>query len=603
MISNLEQNQLEALTDSIPLMAWISGGDGQVYYHNKRWDDYTGNLNFQNCGWQDVIHPDDMQSTMDQWRHSIETGNDFLIEYRLKRFSDGMYRWHLGKAVANRDANGFITNWFGTATDIHEQKITSEKLILSESLLKEAQELAHILILFFFFYNKKLYWSDELFRVLGYQPDEFEPTFEIFIETVHPEDLKKVYTSVDKIKLDQFLNDLNYRIIRPDGKIRIISASKRVICDEYGIIKSLRGTCHDITELKESQRFIQQISNASPGIIAVYDLNLKRNIYVNREINVVLGYSEEEKSEITYHVYEKIVHPDDQQMFFNFLKSALDFTDEETREVECRIKNAKGEWLWFMIRMKVFKRDVYGKVYQLIGIGQEVTDRKKLEEEAVNFKLSQQKEILNAILNAQESERERIGEALHNGLGQLLYAIKLNLENYRNKLGIDIKRDKTLINEITGLLADSIDETRRISFELMPGVLKDFGLEIALKEMTKKLSKDFNVLWNIYGINQRLSEDLEIAIFRIIQELINNSIKHGKVKEARIDLIKVKNIINILVEDHGEGFDIDQMKDKGTGLQTIKNRIKLLNGIIGITSKLGLGTQVVIEIDALNYSK
>jgi two-component system, NarL family, sensor kinase len=593
--------------ESIPEIAWIADPEGINLYSNKKWHEYTG-TNFAgapNIGWETLIYIDDLSRTLDAWHASIQTGKDFEIECRFRRSSDGMYRWHLVRAVANKDAAGHITKWFGTSTDIHEQKSASEKLISSSALLNEAQELAHIGNWEMNLETQNIYWSDELFRVFGYDPQKFEPSFEHFFGIVHPEDLHKIHNGIDKVMYENMSLYFNYRIIRPDGKIRIISASKRAICDKDGNIIAMRGTCHDITELKESQRFIQQISNASPGIIAVYDLNLKANIYVNREINAVLGYSNEEKLEMNSSVFEKVVHPEDQKMFFKFLKSALDFSDEETREVECRIRNAKGDWLWFRIRMKVFKRDFSGKVYQVIGIGQDVTDRKKLEEETISLKLSKQKEIVNAILHAQEGERERIGEALHNGLGQLLYAIKLNLENFKLKIGADTKKDLGVINEINLLLVEAIDEARRISFELMPGILKDFGLEIALREMNKKVSKDFNVHWKIGGLNQRLTDDLEIAIFRIIQELINNIIKHAKVNEARVNLIKRANIINILVEDKGAGFEIDKggLLHKGTGLQTIKNRVKLLNGTMDMTSKPGHGTLVNIEIDEINYSK
>jgi PAS domain S-box-containing protein len=593
--------------ESIPEIAWIANHEGNSLLSNKKWHDYTG-TNFPGApkiGWTSLVHTDDYERTVGAWNESIQTGKDFEMECRFKRSSDGLYRWHLVRAIASKGADGLVAKWFGTSTDIHEHKMASEKLISSESLLKEAQELAHIGNWEFNLDTQKLYWSDELFRVLGYHPGEFTPTLEIFSKTVHPEDLKKFFQGFKKNANGELTKQFNYRSIRPDGKIRIISATKRALRDEDKNIRALRGTCHDITELKESQRFIQQISNASPGIVSVYDLNLKATIYVNREINVILGYSDEEKLEFHSYVFEKIVHPDDQHMFFRFLRSSVDFTDEETRETECRIKNAKGDWLWFRIRMKVFKRDVAGKVYQVIGIGQDVTDRKKLEEEAIRLKLSQQKEIVNAILHAQEGERERIAEALHNGLGQLLFAVKLKLEDFNARMGLDNKRDKNAIKEMNVLLVESIDEARRISFELMPGILKDFGLEIAVKEMSKKLSRDFNVQWNILGLYDRLGDDLEIAIFRIIQELINNIIKHAKVNSARIELIKNDHLITIKVEDKGVGFTIhnDDFPHKGTGLQTIKNRVKLLNGTIDMISKPGEGTEVTIQIDEKNYSK
>jgi two-component system NarL family sensor kinase len=593
------------ILEAIPHMAWINSPKGEKFYCNQRYLDYSGISlkGIKEFAWETILHPDDWQKAMDMRRKCFEDGSDFEMEYRYKRASDGMYRWHMGRAVPFKDGAGNIIKWIGIAIDIHEQKTGSDKIRQNEALLKEAQEIAHLGNWELDLSTYEIYWSDELCRIFGFNPGEIEHDFQTFLTFVHPNDLQKVLDFTNKIKVNRQPLQFNYRIIRPDGKVRIISASVKTITDGENKAIALRGVCHDITELKESQRFIQQISNASPGIIAVYDLDLKTTIYVNREINIVLGYSSEEKLEMGSFAYEKIVHPKDQSMFFEFLNSSLDFTDEETRELECRFKNAKGDWIWFGIRMKVFKRNVFGKVVQVIAIAQDVTYRKKLEEETIALKLSKQKEILNAILHAQEGERERIGEALHNGLGQLLYAIKLNLGNYNAKIGTDLKKDKLLLKEMDSLLLDAIDEAKKISFELMPGILKDFGLEIALKEQSKKLSKDFSVQWEINGLNERLGDYLEIAIFRIIQELMNNIVKHAKVNEANFELLMKDNIITISASDKGVGFDIQKVDYRGTGLQSIKNRVKLLNGTIDIVTKQGSGTLVTIVIDNNKYGE
>jgi two-component system, NarL family, sensor kinase len=570
--------------------------NGSNSYSNKSWYDYTG---ITEGDWTSAFHPDDLQRTWDNWNRCLETGEGMEIECRIRRASDGMYRWHLGKTLPYRDSSGKIVKWIGVSTDIHDQKIVAEKTSQNEAFLKEAQEIAHIGSWELNLDSYKVLWSDELYRIFGYEPGKMELTYQAFLSHIYPEDLQKILDSNVIIKANRKPLKVTYRIIRPDGRIRYISASLKAIIDGDDNMIVIRGTCQDVTELKESQRFIQEISNASPGIIAVYDLNLKSIIYANREINIALGYSNEEKSKMNSSAFEKIIHPDDQPMFFRFLDWSLNFNDEETGELECRIRNAGGEWIWFRIRMKVFKRDINEKVFQIIAIAQDVTYRRKLEGEAISQKLSKHKEILNAILHAQEGERERIGEALHNGLGQLLYAVKLNLETYIAKSGVDQKRDKLLMNDITSMLVEAIDETRKISFELMPGILKDFGLEISLKELGKKICKNFNVKWNISGLNDRLEDYLEIAIFRIIQELMNNIVKHAKVNEAKIELVKNGSMINILVQDNGVGFDMQELGSirKGTGLQSIRNRAKLLNGKIDIVSEPGKGTAIFIEID------
>ena len=112
------------LADVMPQIVWTSQPDGWVDYYNRRWFDYTG-LTFeqtQGWGWESIIHPDDIMKSLDTWRHAIETGELYEIEYRYKRASDESYRWHLGRALPMQDTDGHITKWIGISTDINDQK-------------------------------------------------------------------------------------------------------------------------------------------------------------------------------------------------------------------------------------------------------------------------------------------------------------------------------------------------------------------------------------------------------------------------------------------------------------------------------------------------
>jgi len=136
----LEESDLRfrTLADTMPQMVWSTRADGFHDYYNARWYEFTGTPpgSTDGEGWSDVFHPDDRERSRTVWRHSLETGEPYEIEYRLKHF-DGTYRWVLGRALAIRDDGGTITRWFGTCTDIHEQKLAlEEREIIS-------QELAH----------------------------------------------------------------------------------------------------------------------------------------------------------------------------------------------------------------------------------------------------------------------------------------------------------------------------------------------------------------------------------------------------------------------------------------------------------------------------
>jgi PAS domain S-box-containing protein len=127
------------LADAMPQIVWTSKPDGWLDYYNQRWFDYTGMTldETEGWGWAPVLHPDDLQNCIDTWSEAVRTGKPYEIEYRFKRASDGIYRWHLGRGSAVRDNEGLIIKWFGTCTDIDDQKRTEEALLSIREELEE----------------------------------------------------------------------------------------------------------------------------------------------------------------------------------------------------------------------------------------------------------------------------------------------------------------------------------------------------------------------------------------------------------------------------------------------------------------------------------
>ena len=117
------------LAEFIPLIVWCAKPNGAIDYINQRGSSYTGlnRENMEGWEWQTVVHPEDLPGTLKRWHHSIQTGQPYEIEFRLRQYSDGQYRWHIGRAEAIPDASGNIQGWFGSCTDIHDQKITTQK--------------------------------------------------------------------------------------------------------------------------------------------------------------------------------------------------------------------------------------------------------------------------------------------------------------------------------------------------------------------------------------------------------------------------------------------------------------------------------------------
>ncbi len=135
--------QFKFLADSVPQIIWTADADGNMTYFNQNWYDFTGLSPEESIkwGWQMIIHPDDFPNCMQRWSHAVKTGALYEVEYRLRRETAGTYRWHLGRGVPMRDSDGRITQWFGSCTDIHDQKLAEEELKAKNrtlSLLNEA---------------------------------------------------------------------------------------------------------------------------------------------------------------------------------------------------------------------------------------------------------------------------------------------------------------------------------------------------------------------------------------------------------------------------------------------------------------------------------
>jgi signal transduction histidine kinase len=166
--------------------------------------------------------------------------------------------------------------------------------------------------------------------------------------------------------------------------------------------------------------------------------------------------------------------------------------------------------------------------------------------------------------------------------------------------GTDLLNDPE--SNISELLNQAITEIRNISFELAPSLLKDFGLTESVREMAKRLKvENFVIIVKTHGAKVRYKPDLEISAFRIIQELISNSIKHGMATQTTVKISYQNHTLILTVSDNGKGFNTKSMDylAKGSGLLSIRNRVSLFNGTCDIRSAVGNGTNVVVSLNVV----
>ena len=225
------------------------------------------------------------------------------------------------------------------------------------------------------------------------------------------------------------------------------------------------------------------------------------------------------------------------------------------------------------------------------------------------YKLKQEKKLHSAIMRqqdiatrsiieAEENERKRIASDLHDGVGQMMSAAKMNLSSFESKAYFKSDEDKLAFEKIISLVDESCREVRNVSHNMMPNALLKRGLSSAVKEFVDKI--DHHILKvNLYseGLNDRLDSNLETVLYRVIQECVNNVIKHSSANQLDISLIRDEDGISATIEDNGIGFtpDLKQQVD-GIGLKNITARVEYLKGHVDFDSAPGKGTLVAIHV-------
>jgi PAS domain S-box-containing protein len=350
----------------------------------------------------------------------------------------------------------------------------------------------------------------------------------------------------------------------------------------------------DDTERKE-QEFELNLKNKaieySPIGTYVIDYQDMYFLYANKAYYQITGYSAEQIVGGEINLFEE---PYTQMFFINDVDGAereryLESVRLKQRyEGEFLCKRLNGEEYWnSMISIPVFDEDTGKTIF--VGIVKDVT-----EEKAAN------KRLINAIIHTQEQERSRFSLDLHDGLGQKLLAAKMNILALGEHVSFD-EKSACLHQKSVDLLLDAIRETRSISHSLMSHTLKGFGLGKAVEEVIRNfsaLSVQIELKNKLKG--QRFKQEVEVGAFRIIQELLNNSFKHGNPTLISLHL-KKSAVDELLIDysDNGVGFDFSAVVNKkvgGIGIRNIKTRILFLGGQFDLSTEIGKGCSYRIVI-------
>jgi len=341
------------------------------------------------------------------------------------------------------------------------------------------------------------------------------------------------------------------------------------------------------TELKKSQKLLQTTIDSSFSFIQVFEAirNTHGEIIDFKWLLVNKRYADKYGEMAGLHLLMKnpsAVHTG----MFDQMKQVVETSEPQIQEhFYSRHEQFNGWFQQIIVKMND----------GVVLATDDITARKQAEEKVRKLEAEQQREIVRVSMETLEEERKRISESLHNGLGQLLYGIRITLSS----LSQDMRQSEFEESKryTSRLLGDAITESRRISHELMPATLEEFGLKIAIEDICEQLQDGVEFKCQTKGYHNRLEKYLELAVYRIVQELMTNVVKHAHAEKASTTVNISPQQVIIIVTDNGCGIDSSDAKKPGIGLTSIRSKIKLLNGHMDINSdKSGTSVKVVIPV-------
>jgi PAS domain S-box-containing protein len=593
---NESEERFRLITESMPVMIWISNEENKVIYTNKSSKDFYG-FDLKELKGQhefvDVVHPDHRKTAIEDWSHNLSAKEKCEMQYLVKnRF--GQYRWVFEIAVPRFTNQNTFLGYIGCTFDITTERDTFYKL---EEEKKKFEMISNKSADIIFLIDKTgtiEYVSSSIKRILG--RDENSVKGNSFYNLI---DDSSTLRSIDfNVKEDSLNNNrvLSFRMKHNTGDSKWVEAVYSNFSDEDSGGDKILIHVRDINEqhvaqsmlIENEARYRRLFSNMNLGIVEVD--NEENILYVNRSFERISGYDEDDligKNASKIFIKEKDAQNVNQQENRN---RALG--KEGLYEIKVTKKDGTTA-IWVISGAPTF--DMKGKVRGSIGIHWDVTEIRALENKILIDSVKKEKELMEAKSQAEEIQREIIGRDLHDGVGQMLAYLSLYLNVLKEKTSInneDIEKAQTT-------LKSTIDEVRRLSRNLAPPAIKDLGFREAVIELI-----------NSYGIipkpkfhlkiykgkdPDKLLHSHKLMMFRVLQELSSNTFKHAKAENVDIDVSFSEDGLEMLYKDDGVGFDSSYSK-KGVGLKSIFSRLEFYSGKINMNTNPGKGLEVIIKL-------
>jgi PAS domain S-box-containing protein len=494
--------------------------------------------------------------------------------------------------------------YIGFVSDISYLKKIENSLIQKRQQLEEAEKIAQIGYASINFAKGIWESSSTLDNMIGID-DHFDKKIGNWINIIHPEmipTLKDYF--LNEVIPQQLTIETEVKIIRPnDGEIRWLHVVGKPEFDASGWIQTLLFTLQDITERKEwtdilykNEALYRSILNTSPDVIAVVDLEAK--ILMISPIAAQMYGSENTDQIIGRSIFEFIASKDHARIMKNF---ELMF-ESYLGTIEYKMVRTDGKILQTEVNGDVI-RNSKGEPTGLIFVIRDISQRKQTEEKLAKSK-EQLKEFAGHLQSIREEEKIALAREIHDDLGQILVAMKIEIGMLKKKLANTTNQlSNAFVDEEMTKMLDLTNKTIDIARRIMSDLRSENVNHLGFVEAAKMYIENFYERFKIECQFENNIDEIEftqkqtVALYRILQESLSNIVKHANASQVKVTLNKTHSNLSLCIIDNGCGFDINiPRKTNSYGLVGMKERVALLDGNINIRSEVGEGTSICIEL-------
>ena len=447
--------------------------------------------------------------------------------------------------------------------------------------------------------TETLYWGEGFQSNFGYNPQELMPDISSWTDHIHPEDIDRVLTGINKLIEGTQTNWMDeYRYLKSDQTYAYVIDKGFVIRDEHGKAIRMVGAMQDVTIRKEGEENLKLlesvITHTTDSIViteaAPIDGDGPRIIYVNDSFTKMTGYNREEVISKTPRILQGL-NTDRKEL--DRLKKAMKNGKPGKIEVINYRKNGEEFWINISISPVI---NATGCITHWIAVERDTTARKIAEEE-LRVKNSELKRLYTYLQNVREEERKYIAREVHDELGQLASALKIDIDWLSMRIVAMEENTKHRIAHANKTIEILISSIRKIASSLRPSVLDDFGLNAALQWHCTEFQ-------NLNGIqclfepgfdDKELTMEIKTEMYRICQESLTNVMRHAKATTVTVTTKEEDDNYCLTITDDGKGFDLSQRKNT-LGLIGLRERALSLNGELNIESTIGKGTDICAVI-------